>query len=533
MKFKKILAVLLALIVVFASMPAIVSSAAAANSTVETAKVVSPTSSGTHYFNNVSYNDHDLWFKVKLSDNGVLKFSCTKMADVTGDVDTIYFYLYKSIDTSTPIWQDNSYYYEDSYGDYEFTLPLKSGTYYLRMQTNLYDESREIDYSFKFTKSSTYEVEPNNGANVANTLTKNKTTNAYTGADEDFFRIKLDKNTPIRLRIGNYAELEEASVYIQITHADGKSEYFYSGDSLKGSGYYYQDFYFKKGTTIIRVSSERPEIKYYIHPSTKISYKAPTITGVEKESYSTEVSWKVMDYVDGYEIWRKVGTGSYKLLKDANSSWYDGISMYDIDAKKSYQIRMRCYKKFGDKKYYSDWSKVVYLIPTPTNIKLSATTFVYNGKTKTPSITIKDVNGRKLVKNTDYTVKYSSGRKSIGSYKATITFKGKYSGKATKTFKIVPKGTSVSKTSSTSKGKIKVTWKKQKTQTTGYQIQVSTSSKFKSAKTTTVKKNSTVSTTIKSLKSKKTYYVRVRTYKTVRGEKFYSSWSKAVKRKVK
>ncbi|MGN0521254.1 MAG: hypothetical protein ACI4IQ_01305, partial [Eubacterium sp.] len=67
------------------------------------------------------------------------------------------------------------------------------------------------------------------------------------------------------------------------------------------------------------------------------------------------------------------------------------------------------------------------------------------------------------------------------------------------------------------------------TQTTGYQIQYSTSSKFTSStsKTVTVTKNSTTSKTISKLTGNKKYYVRIRTYKTVNGEKIYSSWSKA------
>ena len=68
------------------------------------------------------------------------------------------------------------------------------------------------------------------------------------------------------------------------------------------------------------------------------------------------------------------------------------------------------------------------------------------------------------------------------------------------------------------------------TQTKGYQIQYSTDSKFKSGnKTVTVNKNSTTKKTISKLKAKKKYYVRIRTYKTVGKQKYYSDWSKSVK----
>ena len=169
---------------------------------------------------------------------------------------------------------------------------------------------------------------------------------------------------------------------------------------------------------------------------------------------------------------------------------------------------------------------VIYKI---ASVKLSATSYTYNGKVKTPSVTVKDSKGKTLKKNTDYTVSYAKGRKNVGKYAVKITFKGNYSGTKTLYFYIKPKTTSISSLTSGSK-KFTVKWKKQATQTTGYQIQYSTSSKFSKAKTVTVGKNSTTSKTISKLKGKKKYYVRVRTYKTVKingkATKIYSSWSK-------
>ena len=79
----------------------------------------------------------------------------------------------------------------------------------------------------------------------------------------------------------------------------------------------------------------------------------------------------------------------------------------------------------------------------------------------------------------------------------------------------------------------KVTWKK-KTGVSGYQVQYATDKKFKkNKKTVTVAKKNATSKTIKKLKSKKTYYVRVRTYKIVNGKKVYSSWSKVKAVKTK
>ena len=117
-----------------------------------------------------------------------------------------------------------------------------------------------------------------------------------------------------------------------------------------------------------------------------------------------------------------------------------------------------------------------------------------------------------------------------------VTFKGNYSGTKSLRFSINPKGTTVSKLTRAKKS-VTVKWKKQRTQTTGYQIRYSTSSKMKKAKTVTIKNNKTTSKKIKKLKAKKRYYVQVRTYKTVKVNgkttRLYSKWSKAKSVKTK
>ena len=165
-----------------------------------------------------------------------------------------------------------------------------------------------------------------------------------------------------------------------------------------------------------------------------------------------------------------------------------------------------------------------------SKIKLSKTKYTYNGKKQTPSVTVKDSKGKELKVNADYKVKLPSGRKNVGTYEVKITFKGsKYSGSKTLSYTINPKSTKLSKVSAKKKG-FEAKWKKQSTQTKGYQIQYFTDSKFKSGnKTVTVNKNSTTKKTISKLKAKKKYYVRIRTYKTVGKQKYYSDWSKSVK----
>ena len=169
------------------------------------------------------------------------------------------------------------------------------------------------------------------------------------------------------------------------------------------------------------------------------------------------------------------------------------------------------------------------VIPKIASVKLSPTSYIYDGKVKTPTVTVKDRKGKTLVKKTDYTVTYASGRKNVGKYAVKITFKGKYRGTKTLYFNVNPKGTSIVTLSARSKG-FYVKWNRQDTQTTGYQIQYSTNSKFTSPKTCTITKNGITSKTISKLSGNKRYYVRVRTYKTVKingkSTKIYSDWSK-------
>ena len=95
-----------------------------------------------------------------------------------------------------------------------------------------------------------------------------------------------------------------------------------------------------------------------------------------------------------------------------------------------------------------------------------------------------------------------------------------------------PKKTSIKKLSK-GKKKFTVTWAKV-SGVKGYQIQYSSDKKFKkNNKSVTVTKQKTTKATVKKLKSKKKYYVRVRTYKTVNGKKIYSSWSKVKSVKTK
>ena len=148
-------------------------------------------------------------------------------------------------------------------------------------------------------------------------------------------------------------------------------------------------------------------------------------------------------------------------------------------------------------------------------------TKAFTGKNITHSITVK-YNGKTLKNGTDYTVSYSNN-KSIGTATVKIAGKGSYTGTITKTFKINPAKQEIQKLTAKSKAFF-VDWA-QKGSATGYEIQYATNSKFTSAKKVTITNKKTDTKTVSKLSGKKKYYVRVRSYTTVKGTKYYGAWS--------
>ena len=135
-----------------------------------------------------------------------------------------------------------------------------------------------------------------------------------------------------------------------------------------------------------------------------------------------------------------------------------------------------------------------------------------------------------LTLDKDYSLTYSDNA-DVGQATITIKGLGEYTGTAHANFNIIPWGTRLSSLSKGSK-RFTAKWSKQ-SNITGYQLQYSTSSSFSNAKSVTINKASTVKKTVKSLKKSTKYYVRIRTYKTVGGKKYYSVWSAAKSVKTK
>lgn len=180
----------------------------------------------------------------------------------------------------------------------------------------------------------------------------------------------------------------------------------------------------------------------------------------------------------------------------------------------------------------TDWfcSYIDYTTVYKQIVSTSVKNAVYTGKALKPAVIIKTADGKKL-NSKYYTLTYKNNKK-IGKGTVTIKFKNGYTGTVTKNFKVNPKATSVKKIT-TGRRQLRATYKKV-SGVTGYQVQVATNSKFsKNKKTVTVKGAKKTSAIVKKLKRGKKYYVRIRTYKTVDGKKYYSSWTKVQTPKTK
>ena len=168
-------------------------------------------------------------------------------------------------------------------------------------------------------------------------------------------------------------------------------------------------------------------------------------------------------------------------------------------------------------------------IASPKEVQLSKDSYVYNGKAQKPDVVVVDSTGAKIGAQY-YTIGFLNN-KNAGVATVTVRFSGNYDGSMEQTYTIAPKGTTLSKVSAGKKG-FTAKWKKQASQTSGYEIQYATKAGFpkKDTKTIQIGKNKTTSKKVARLKGGKKYYVRIHTYKAVKVQgktvKVYSAWSK-------
>ena len=173
---------------------------------------------------------------------------------------------------------------------------------------------------------------------------------------------------------------------------------------------------------------------------------------------------------------------------------------------------------------------------TKNTIKLSKSTYTYDGKTKKPEVIVKDKFGNKIKKDC-YKVSYKNN-KNVGIATVKIQLERGYSGTIKTTFMIKPPKSSITKITVAEKG-FQIQWKGVKpSQINGYEIQYSENKKFdtENSKKVIVNQRDAAKKKIGNLNAKQNYYVRIRSYKAVakdgKTERIYSKWSDVKKVKT-
>ena len=187
----------------------------------------------------------------------------------------------------------------------------------------------------------------------------------------------------------------------------------------------------------------------------------------------------------------------------------------------------------------------VKIMPSVSKAKITlySSTLVYTGDVRTPSVKSVKYGSTSLKKGTDYSF-YAPKKKAIGTYWYEVTGINKYAGYKEGMYKIIPRKATIL-TPVAARKAITVKWKKQDRRMLckgysesrhiiGYRVQYSLNKSFSGAKTKYVRGYTNTAVTLKSLKAKRTYYVRIQTYiKDGYDHMYYSNWSsvKAVKTK--
>lgn len=289
----------------------------------------------------------------------------------------------------------------------------------------------------------------------------------------------------------------------------------------------------------LTLAKDEYTVKYNTPKSTNAGTYKLTVTGKGNFSGSVEKSYKIAkaeitsltlnktEFTYNGKVQKasvkSVKAGDLVLTKDDyNAVWFNSKSK---DAG-SYLITVKGKGNYTGTQERSYWIRPVKI----SYVAVDKTKYTYNKKAQRPLVT-KVKAGDFTLKKTEYSVTYSKKSSiSVGGYTVTVQSKSpNYDGTVDKTYQINPLGTSITALTAGSKS-ANVAWKKQTTKMsqttiTGYQIQASLTKDFSTiAAKATVKGAAQSSGKLTGLKAKKVYYVRIRTYKTIGKNTYYSGW---------
>lgn len=527
----------------------------------------------------IAKNDDKDYFKFQVTDAGCVKLSITSYMNYYSMAiyDSSANRIYKSEENC---WNEGLKMIQKDYA-----IDLAPGTYYMLIdgEKSLGSSTKSTgNYSFtmKLEKANVTYTQSDDDFASAYKLSLNKDITGHIAINdkEDFMTFTLSKDTFMNLTFTSYMccrfyiyDSKGTKLVDEDIGWDGDLEYVTNVfEQYLSAGKYY-----------IKVTGYNSSTgKYVVRAAEKINIAGATIAAIKDQTYTgnyimpepvvTYQGKKLVrdvDYIVSYANNNSIGVGSVTVL--GCGDYYGNKAMtfnivgpslskasiskisdktYNGKAQKpsvtvkyagktltkdvDYTVSYKNNKNVGTATVtikgtgtYSGSRKVEFKINAA---KISDAAFdkvaakTYTGKAIKPSVTVKYA-GATLTKDTDYTVSYKDN-KNIGTATITVTGKGNFTGTKKITFKITPKKVTLSKAVNNKKGTATVSWKRDKS-VTGYELYCSTkkSSGYKLEKTIT--KNSTTSYADKKLKKGKTYYYKIRAYKTVNGKKVYGSYS--------
>ncbi|MCI8482720.1 MAG: fibronectin type III domain-containing protein [Lachnospiraceae bacterium] len=487
------------------------------------------------------------------------------------------------------VWSEEKL-YEGSVSPRKDTLEadLTKGTYYLKM-TIVKRDSGTIGGSTASDMAGTWQIEtgftevnetypePNNNNSQASNLAFQKTITGQIAVndDRDIYKITLRSAGRLTMDVTSYMQYYG----IELTDSSGKrvwkTDYNKWNENMRKrsdthqidllAGTYYMEVSGKSkidASTILGKSINATGM-YQL----KVSYQDAKVNHKEPNNdFNTAVQIKSGQNINGQialndscDIFRfqltkkidvKISVTSYMRYYSAyiydskgNQRWKKEGSEWNLSTgsrKDNYTVSLEkgtYYLKItgnmtGNHNPYTGTYRlnVIYDKIDIKNAKISGISDqVYTGKVIKPKVTVKYGN-TKLKNNTDYTISGSS--KKIGMAKITIKGKGNYTGSKEVTFKINPQKAAFQEVKNKSQRKVKLTWKRDKN-VTGYEIYRSTQKTKNYKRIKTIKKNKTTSYTDQGVIKGKTYYYKIRSYKTVNHKKYCSSYSKVKQVKIK
>lgn len=548
----------------------------AAGDTLGTATSIS---NGSTVSGNINSTNKKDYYKYTVSPSSSVEFKIK----ISSYMKWVYVKLYDSngreISSKNPQWNSNIQQITEEYIYY-----LNPGVYYIGI---IQDGSYNGNYSLSVSASNAnnLDVTPDDTiAQAHNVLPNSSFTGVLATTEEsDVYRINVPYAGIIDCKFSAYMKW----IYLKLLDSEGNQILSYNPLWNSNIGYSVNDyrFYLEKGTYYIQIYKDNSYqgiynlINRYTNIGSTETEKNDTIATADPISLGARVTGLLaqneesdifrvtvpisdeiqislqsfMEYVD-LNVYNSAGTEVYSEDIRWNSNIGYSNETYKINLNAgTYYIQIDADGRHRGKYQFVVSAKTMAVNPPSTgnggntgnnssggvsakkNIEDASISNIskknYTGRAIRPSVTVK-YGGKRLKENKHYTVSYKKNR-NPGIATVTITGKGAYKGTKTASFTIEPRKAAIKTVKSSKKKRLSVAWRRDSA-VTGYQVVIATNKSFRSNKKSKVlPKNKMTSCTFKNLKSKKTYYVKVRSYKSVKGGVVYGPYSSVKKIKVK